>query len=112
MGTKRRPRPTRLAGKLLEIRTKLGLSQNEIISRMGLTEKVVQAEVSAYEHDLREPPLYVLLQYAKSANILIEWLIDDDIDLPDRLPAPALPKFVVPKRSITSSRAGRRKGKT
>lgn len=111
MGTKRRPRPTRLAIKLLEIRTKLGLSQNEMISRMGLTEKIVQAEVSAYEHDLREPPLYVLLHYAKSANILIEWLIDDDIDLPDKLPAPTLPKFVVPKRSLALPRAGKRKSK-
>lgn len=72
MGMKRRTRPTQLAGKLLEIRTMLRLSQNRMIGRMGLTEKIVQAEVSAYEHDIREPPLYVLLHYAKPANLLIE----------------------------------------
>jgi transcriptional regulator with XRE-family HTH domain len=112
MGTKRRPRPSRLARKLLEIRLKLGLSQNEMIRKMGLAEKIVQAEVSAYEHDLREPPLYILLHYARSANVLVEWLIDDDIDLPERLPAPALPKFVSPKHSRISYRTDGRNTKT
>src|SRR5687768_5505402 len=102
MGTKRRPRPARLSEKLLEIRSKLGLSQNEMIRRMGLTGKLVQAEISAYEHGLREPPLYVLLQYARATNLLVEWLIDDKIDLPENLPAESLPKWVIPKHSTTS----------
>jgi transcriptional regulator with XRE-family HTH domain len=94
MGTKRRPRPVRLDEKLLEIRTKLGLSQNEMIRQMGLSDRIVQAEISAYEHGLREPPLYVILQYARVANLLVEWLIDDEIDLPSKLPAPLLPSWV------------------
>ena|SRR5947209_5929396 len=105
MGTKRRPRPSRLEEKLLEIRTKLGQSQNEIIRRMGLSGRIVQAEISAYEHGLREPPLYVLLQYARVANVLVEWLIDDDIDLPSKLPAPPLPTWVGVKRSTITSRS-------
>jgi transcriptional regulator with XRE-family HTH domain len=87
MGSAARPRPVRLAEKLLEIRTKLGLSQNGIIRRMGLIEEIIQADVSAYELDQREPPLLVLLNYARAANVLVEVLIDDDLDLPVKLPA-------------------------
>lgn len=105
MGTKRRPRPARLAEKLLEIRTKLGLSQNEMIRRMGLSDRIVQAEISAYEHEIREPPLHVLLQYARAANVLVEWLIDDEIDIPNKLPAPPLPTWVGAKRSTTTIRS-------
>lgn len=76
-----------------------------MIRRMGLTDKLVQAEISAYEHGLREPPLYVLLQYARTANVLVEWLIDDDIDLPNKLPAPPLPTWIGTKRSAVISRS-------
>lgn len=41
MGTRGRPKPAQLAVKLLEIRTKLALSQNEMIRRMGLREQLV-----------------------------------------------------------------------
>lgn len=106
MGTRGRPKPARLAEKLLEVRTKLGLSQNGLIRRMGLVDQLVQAEISAYERGLREPPLHVLLAYAKAASILVEWLIDDEIDLPDKLPLRGLPKWVTPKREarLTHSR--------
>jgi transcriptional regulator with XRE-family HTH domain len=87
MGTRRRPKPAHLATKLLEIRTKLELSQNGMIRRMGVDNQIVQADVSAYERGLREPPLYILLHYARAANILVERLIDDEIDLPERLPS-------------------------
>src|SRR5205807_10128964 len=108
MGTKGRPRPARLAEKLLEIRAKLGLSQNGMIRRMGLQDQLVQAEVSAYENGLREPPLTVLLEYARAARILVEWLIDDEIDLPDRLSYNALPKWVEPKRTSRRIRTRKR----
>jgi transcriptional regulator with XRE-family HTH domain len=104
MGTRGRPRPERLAGKLLEIREKLGLSQNGMIRRMGLQDRLVQAEVSAYELGLREPPLYVLLEYARAARILVEWLIDDDVDLPEELPATPLPGWVRRPRRAAARR--------
>jgi hypothetical protein len=72
-------------------------SQNGMIRRMGLVDQLVQAEISAYEHGLREPPLYVLLAYARAAGILVEWLIDDEINLPDKVPQ-RLPKWIMPKR--------------
>jgi transcriptional regulator with XRE-family HTH domain len=101
MGTKGRPKPARLAEKLLEIRTKLGLSQNGMIRQMGLRDELVQAEISAYEHGLREPPLTVLLEYAKAAHILIEWLIDDAIVLPEKLPAEPLPEWITRGTPVT-----------
>jgi transcriptional regulator with XRE-family HTH domain len=75
-----------LAEKLLHIRKALGLSQNGIIRRMGLADKIVQADISTYEIDQREPPLKVLLAYARAANVAVEALIDDELSLPDGLP--------------------------
>lgn len=87
MGKAVRERPGRLAEKLLHIRKSLGLSQNGMIRRMGMAEKLVQADISTYEIDQREPPLKVLLAYARAANVPVEELIDDALDLPERLPA-------------------------
>lgn len=87
MGQSSRPRPAKLAEKLLEIRVKLGLSQNELIGRLGLAEELTQARISAYERGVREPPLLALLEYARAANVSVEALIDDGLDLPERLPA-------------------------
>lgn len=80
-----RPRPARLAEKLLQIRTALGLSQNELIKRLdaGLT----QNRVSDYELGKKEPPLNVLLSYARLAGVCLEKLVDDELELPDKLPA-------------------------
>jgi transcriptional regulator with XRE-family HTH domain len=88
MGKAERERPVHLAEKLLFIRKTLGLSQNELIRRMGLSDKIVQQDISTYELDQREPPLHVLLCYARAANILVEVLIDDSLDLPSVMPSP------------------------
>jgi transcriptional regulator with XRE-family HTH domain len=80
---------------LLEVRTKLGLSQNEMISRLGLGEDITQARVSAYERGVREPPLTVLLKYARAAGLYVEILIDDDLDLPERMPGPVRHEVVM-----------------
>jgi transcriptional regulator with XRE-family HTH domain len=86
MGQVSRHRPDRLAEKLLHIRTALGLSQNELISRLSLSDELTQARISAYERGVREAPLVVLLRYAHAANVSVEALIDDELDLPDKLP--------------------------
>jgi transcriptional regulator with XRE-family HTH domain len=82
-----RPRPQRLAEKLLQIRTTLGFSQNGLIRRLGLSDELTQDYISAYERGVREPPLLVLLEYARAANLYVEVLIDDSLDLPSRLPS-------------------------
>lgn len=87
MGRSSRPRPTRLAEKLLQIRTALRLSQNGMIRRMGLTDDLLREEVSLFEHAVRVPPLPVLLEYARAANVYVDALIDDAVDLPEHLPA-------------------------
>ena len=87
MGQASRPRPTRLAEKLLAIREALQLSQNEMIARLGLSDELTQARISAYERGVREPPLLVLLKYARVGNVSVEALIDDELDLPQKLPA-------------------------
>ena len=87
MGKASRPKPARLSEKLLRIRTSLGLSQNEIIARMGLNDSLMREEVSLFERGLREPPLQVLLEYSRAANVYLEVLADDELDLPDNLPS-------------------------
>lgn len=84
-----RPKPARLAEKLSEIRSKLGLSQNEMIRHMGLSDQLTQNRISAYELGEREPPLYVLLAYARACGggEILEYLIDDEMDLPENIPA-------------------------
>lgn len=105
MGKARRPKPTRLAEKLLEIRCKLGLSQNGLITHLGFGEEIFQSGISAFELGVREPPLPVLLEYARAANVYVEVLIDDELDLPEKLPRS--PKHEGIKRRATISRRGK-----
>jgi transcriptional regulator with XRE-family HTH domain len=86
MGRGLRQRPVRLAKKLRQIRDALDLSQNGIIRRLGLTDEIYQDYVSAYERGIREPPLPVLLKYARVAGVCVDVLIDDKLKLPSRLP--------------------------
>lgn len=87
MGKAPRTRPARLGEKLLELRHKLGLSQNGLIRHLGLTEKLFQGDVSAWELGNREPDLPTLLLLAKAAGVYVDVLIDDALDLPEKLPA-------------------------
>jgi transcriptional regulator with XRE-family HTH domain len=102
MGRSQRPKPARLAEKLTYIRYALGLSQDEMLARLGLqnAEGLFRSSISGYERGTREPPLPVLLQYARAANVAVEALIDDALDLPDKLPAS--PKSEGRKRATRS----------
>jgi transcriptional regulator with XRE-family HTH domain len=82
-----RKKPERLAEKLLEIRQKLGLSQNGLIRHLGLIEELEQDYVSKFERGVLVPPLHVLLAYAEAANVWVEALIKDSVDLPEVLPS-------------------------
>ena len=89
MGTKPRSKPERLAEKLVQIRNALGLSQSGMLARLEAEELIVVKQISAYEVGKREPNLTILLQYARVAGVPTEVLIDDDLDLPDKLPGTA-----------------------
>lgn len=104
MGRTSRQKPARLGEKLLYIRQALGLSQNQLIRRLGF-EELVQGTVSAFESGGREPSLLVLLAYARAANVSVESLIDDALDLPDQLPA-------ISKKSESAKRAFRSTSKS
>lgn len=86
MGRSARSKPSRLAEKLLQIRTTLGLSQNEMIRYLGLDDELIRASISGYELGTRVPPLPVLLRYARTVGVSVEVLIDDALDLPAKLP--------------------------
>jgi transcriptional regulator with XRE-family HTH domain len=87
MGKQVRERPERLQEKLLEIRQKLGLSQSEMVRRMGLTDEIERDYISKFERGTLEPTLWVLLQYARAANVYVDVLIDNELKLPEHLPA-------------------------
>lgn len=95
--------PRRLGAKLLQIRTALGLSQNGMLERLGSPNGLLGTSISAYERGTREPPLVVLLKYARAANVAVEALIDDDLDLPEKLPAKSKSK---PARKKRPARVG------
>lgn len=89
MGTEIRIKPERLAEKLKYIRQVLGLTLEATAEKLK-TPKITlyRGTIHNYESGDREPPLPVLLQYARLANVYVEVLIDNDLNLPDRLPAP------------------------
>jgi transcriptional regulator with XRE-family HTH domain len=87
MGQKARPQPERLAEKLLRIREALGLSQSEMFRRLDIENFVSYKQLSKYELGITEPPLIVLLRYARAAGVHVEALIDDEMNLPAKLPA-------------------------
>ena len=87
MGRAARSKPVRLAEKLKSIREKLGFSQGEIVLRLKLEESTVsRSSIAGYELGMKEPPLPILLKYARLANVIVDVLIDDELDLPDQLP--------------------------
>jgi len=87
MGVRPRQRPERLAEKLLAIRNALGLSQSQIVKSLDAEEMIVPGQISEFETGKREPSLIVLLRYARLAGVCVDALIDDDLDLPAKLPA-------------------------
>jgi transcriptional regulator with XRE-family HTH domain len=88
MGRAPRPRPKRLGSKLKEIRERLDLTQAQMVKRLAEPKiKVRPGHISEYEDDSREPSLLVLLRYARLAGVIMDVLVDDKLDLPERLPA-------------------------
>lgn len=100
MGKASRERPRRLAGKLRQIRRALEQSQGQLLDTLGIAGKSYRNYISAYELGKNEPPLPVLLMYARAAGICTDVLIDDDLDLPDELPG-------IPDHDLTKRRPER-----
>lgn len=83
MGRSNRKKPRRLAEKLLAIRKRLELSQSAIKEKIESSDYAIyKGDISNYEQGKSEPPLVILLRYARLANIAVEVLIDDELDMP------------------------------
>jgi|SRR5581483_3715634 len=107
MGRASRLRPERLPEKLRQIRLALGLSQNEMLRELGLDDLLYRNNVSGFELGEREPAMIVVLRYAEAAGVWTDVLINDDLDLPEKLPCS--PKHPGVARSKTPARQKRKK---
>jgi transcriptional regulator with XRE-family HTH domain len=80
--------PKRLGVKLRQIRVALGLTQEEMLKLLDLPSVISQSTLSAYERNAKLPPYFVLARYGDVANIWIDVLVRDSLDLPEKLPSP------------------------
>src|SRR5687767_8357817 len=86
-----RRRPMRLAEKLRHIRYRLELTQEELkerIEQLGFVSNLDRVDVSDFERGRRDPDVLTLLAYARLANVYLDVLVDDGLDLPEELPSP------------------------
>lgn len=105
MGRASRQKPTRLGEKLLQIRTALGVSQDGMLRLLGL-EDYGRHYVSGFERGVREPPLEVLLRYSEISKVWINALVDDGVDLPERIPAGQMHEGVKRRRTLPKGKKG------
>lgn len=88
MGRTRRPQPKKLRIKLREIRLKMELTQDEMAKQLrkaGAERALHSGYVADFESGKREPSLFVILAYAKLMGISTDVLINDKMDLPEKL---------------------------
>ena len=65
----------------------LNLSQTQMLDRLGLTDELFYTAISGNELGAREPTMIEVLRYAQLANVYVDVLIDDKLDLPDEIPS-------------------------
>jgi transcriptional regulator with XRE-family HTH domain len=83
VGRSYRSRPKKLGAKLKLIRQNLGLTQSEMVKKLAVKDEPLRAaSISGYELSQREPPLMVLLRYARIAGCTMDDLVDDKIKWP------------------------------
>lgn len=86
MGRARRPTPKLLAAKLLAIRKYLHITQEQMVERLDYKETpLFTGHISEYERGVREPPLLVLLKYARLVRVPMDVLVDDKLKLPPHI---------------------------
>ncbi len=89
MGRAERAKPKFLADKLKIVRQRLKVETYEMmLARLDYPELPLdRSSIARYEKGELEPPLPILLRYARLANVYLEVLVDDELDLPDELPS-------------------------
>jgi len=101
MGRASRRKPTRLGEKLLRIRTDLELSQDGMLKALGLDQDYGRHYISGFERGVREPSLEVLLRYSEISRVWMNALVDDTIDLPERIPCARMHEGMKQRRRRT-----------
>ena len=74
-----RERPQRIAGKLLAIRQHLGVSQTGM--KRLLNYPGPYGRISEWELGKRQPPMTIVLAYARAASVQMEQIVDDELEL-------------------------------
>ena len=97
MGKVARKKTSRLGGKLRAIRLALKVSQPKLAEMVGLSGESSTQAISDFERGKSDPPLEVVLAYSRLANVLMEVLADDSIDLPAKIPATKKERGGVPR---------------
>lgn len=88
MGQSARPRPKRLALKLRQVRLLLDLTQEQLAHAVSHIESPPQpGHISEFESGRREPSLLFLLAVTRLSGVPMEILVDDEEDIPNKLPA-------------------------
>lgn len=83
------------------------MSQGEMVQRLGVQDLIHYTNISKYELDKNEPPLAILLAYARLAGIPVEQIIDVRIRTHNLISARALRSFPTAINVSNSSRHGR-----
>jgi len=58
-----------------------------MVRGLGLEDELERDYISKYERGILEPPLHVLCAYADAANVYLDVLARDHLDLPAKLPS-------------------------
>jgi hypothetical protein len=61
-----------------------------MVRRLGFEDSFHVGRISEFESNVREPSLLILLAYARIAQVHLEDIVDDAVDLPARLPGPVV----------------------
>ena len=78
----KRPVPKKLAKKLALIRAELALSRTQMVEALNYKASPLHpAQISQFETGRREPPLMVLLAYARLIGVSTDVLINDKLDI-------------------------------
>ena len=75
-----------MAEKLCHIRRRLELTQEELkerLEQLGFVSDLDRADVSDFERGRRDPDILTLLSYGRLANVYLDVLVDDELDLPE-----------------------------
>jgi transcriptional regulator with XRE-family HTH domain len=57
------------------------MSQGKMVKRLCVQDLIDHTTISKYELDKNEPPLAILLAYARLVGIPVEQIIDDELEL-------------------------------